>query len=344
MPKLFKLKTLAAAAGVCAAMFAASPANALVYAVSHINVKNLQLLIDPAQTTTTVTSFTFATQNSATLGSSVTTNDDCGSFSPCGSSANAVLSGSVLDATKAIVGAPVVSENDFTMYGFPPSGADSYSRADSVLRTAELTSSPYSPTSFESIAESLLNTNGSAKAGATVSSTTSLESNLTVVGGADLTLSFEADPDQSAQISDLSGLYSAKSSMTMTFTLTNDNTGDSISWQPSGLGAASVCGISNSGGSLTGVTCTVDNDTQDVNHGPATATNGTSPGNSFESADTFTFFGITIMGLQDGDYSIDLTSNINTVIGRQVVPEPGALALVGLALLGCGFATRRRSN
>lgn len=329
-----KVKSLAAAAAACVGLLAAAPANALVYAVSHLNVQDFTLSIAGPGVSTSLSSYTFDMTNSSSL-NGVTSAGGTRQLS-CGSIATPCGLGPVLNPTQAHVGAPAHLADDFTMYS-PPSATDSYSRADGILTTAELVNGI--PTSFEMIAESLLNINGQAAANSDVQSATNLGISFAVAGGpASLVLSFEADPDQQVMINDVLGAYSSQANMNASFTLTQESTGDTISWSPLGSGA------NNCISSIAGATCVEDDDTERLNGPISTGVNPNTVNRSFDLANTFSLFGITIDGLVAGDYSIALNAAVSTSIRRQAVPEPGALALVGLALAGLAFTGQRRKR
>ena len=332
MFKPTKLKSLAAVAGACVALFAAAPAKAYVYALSELQIRNFTLDIQPTAVTT-VGSFSFDLTNTATLnGLTTASSNSCGGTmagNSCGVSP-------VLDAT--VVNAPgsTISraENSFAFLGADT--VNTYSNSDSVITAAELVTG--TPTATSQIAESLLNINGRARANSEIQSNTSLTVSFSIVGGpATLDLSFMADPDQRAQIFGAVGTYLAQSNMNASISLSNNTTGGSINWTPNGI-LSPLTGCTTNG---TTATCTETADDVTLNRNISTALNPSTSDSSYEVANFFQNFGIHVANLEAGDYTIALNSVTSTSISR-VVPEPGSLALIGVALLGLGFGASRR--
>ena len=333
MFKPTKLKSLAAVAGACVALFAAAPAKAYVYALSELQILNFTLDIQPTAVTT-VGSFSFDLTNTATLnGLTTATSNSCGGTPGPGNHScglGPVLNAPVANATGSTINR---GENNFAFLG--ADGVNSYSNADSLIHSAELVTN--TPTATSQIAESLLNINGRARANSEIQSNTSLTVSFSIVGGpANLDLSFMADPDQRAQITGAVGAYLAQSNMNASISLSNNTTGGSINWTPRGTMANNDC-IANG----TTATCTETADDVTLNKNISTALNPSTSDSSYEVANFFQNFGIHIANLEAGDYTIALNSLTSTSISR-VVPEPGSLALIGVALLGLGFGASRR--
>ena len=332
MVRLPSLKTIAAAAGACVAMTVASPANAFVYATSHLEIQNLLLTFDP---TAIVTSFAFNLTNTADINGSsaigvatcTQAGANCG-FSP------------ILNAPQAV--APpsnLIRPQDTYTFATPAEKLiSSFSRADSIVTAAQLING--APTAANQIAESLLNIPGTAAANAEIKSTTSLTA--TFNGSRNIRLAFDADPDQLAEIGGGSTGVSAQSNLNSSFTLLKNGVGaGSVSFNPNAAGAAD-CVVAG----LAGVTCNVIADTQDLNFNAAIGSAGSSS-NSFETANVFSHFEILISGLANSAYSVAFNAVTSTlIVGAQpaVVPEPGTMGLIGAALAGLALTSVRRKR
>ena len=340
MISLPRLKTIAAAAGACVAIFTATPASAFVYAVSHLQIQDLKLTFDDPNSV--INNFSFDLSNTATMNGVSSPNQTANCFSSNGVTNNCGIA-PVLNAAQAI--APpsnLIRPADYYGFATPVEkdvpGLKSFSRSDSIIRTAQLVTG--TPTSTEQIAESLLNISGAAKANAEIQSHTSLRTTGTFSGVVDL--KFMADPDQLAEIGGGSTGVSAQSNMNASFTISLG--GNKITFTPTGAGNDSDCLVSGSFAFKTAVKCTVSGDTESLNSNPSVGMAGTDE-NSFADADAdvFTAFGVHITGLAAATYNIAFDTFTSTSIVA-AVPEPGTTGLVGAALAGLAFTTVRRKR
>jgi hypothetical protein len=327
-----KLKAVAAVSAACAALLGAAPAQAYVYAMSHLEVQNLTI----AATNGTMTpgNFQFDQTNTATLsgGAGTLQTASCGTLvGPCGP-AGAVLDAGVAIAAASTVGRP---QNTYSFLGtaFP---GQSYSHADTLLSSAQLVTG--TPTNINQIAESLLNKNGGATASTLQQSNTVLTLNFTIGAGTDLTFDFSADPDMRSEINGAIGNYLSQADVSATFTLSRSGAAGFVTWAPKGT-AANDCLVAG----LAGVTCVETADGLDLNTNVSAELNPDIDDHSYEAANVFGTFGIDIFGLAAGNYTLALAARTSTSIA-QSVPEPGALALMGIALAGLAFTGKRRQS
>lgn len=326
-----KLKAVVAAIAACGSMFAASQAHAYVYASSTAEIQNLGIVVTGLSNSAPPT-YSFTATNTATLNNSVIDSRTCVGTA---GGATTCAAGPVLDplAVNAAGSTVIRANGNFGYLG--PNGVDSFASSDSVITTAQLVNGV--PTNTRQIAETLLNTNGTARANAEITSNTSLFWVFTIgSAGGTLELDFSANPQLRAAISEAAaGFYDAQGNINSSFTLTRTSGGGLATWAPNGA-MDSNCFVAG----LAGVTCAEDADDFSLNANTSTGVNPDDEQYRYGSG-VFGAYGVTLRGLQEGTYSLALNVNTSAVVTR--IPEPGTLALLGLgSLASFGIVARRR--
>lgn len=324
--KLIKT-TLATGIAAALALGVAGQANASVYASSSLKIQEFKVNIT-GLAQNPIDSYEFTLTNTATLNgaSSPVQTNTCSGTTP-GSGCNTLPS---LDASAANApgGTIVRANNDFSFFG---PGANTYSNSDSVIYTSELGNGR--PSSGAQIAESELQGNGAARANAEITSNTGFTFTFSISGTGSLALSFEADPSLYAEINQLAFTSgAAQANMNASFSLRkNDNTAG-VNWRPNGT-ATSDCSVTG-----VGVTCVEDNDNADLNENLSVTSNPATV--QYSRAAGWSLMGITVNGLTDGAWTLAFNGVTSTSV--RTVPEPSALALLGIAIAGMGAVSRRR--
>lgn len=320
-----KQSTLAAAVTAALAMGVAGQAAANVYAGSGLLIEDLQISVVPTAGDVTVVGYTFTANATADLnGSADLDNSTCSTIgTACSGPAP------VLDSVANGGGGTVTRTlGDFSFFG---PGTDTYANSASQIGDAQLVTG--NPTTTSQISEAEIQASGFGTADTVVSSQTTFLFDFEVTESASLTLTFDADPFLAVSVDTLNLLAAlAQASISTTFSLTSADGSVDVSWTPNGsVGSIAQCD---------GATCNELFDGEDL-----TRTLTLPPGNpeslSFSPTAAFSAFGIEILGLSAGSYSLGLTAT-TFVRAEQAVPEPGVLALMGIGLLGLGMSARRR--
>jgi hypothetical protein len=342
---IFQKPKTALAIAALLALGGAGQAHAGAYAASALLIENFtiafQPLGSPPGSTINIDSFSFTTTNSATLnGNSVVSSANCnGTFVGPNPGTNCGLPPALaLNALPANApgGAVTRLDNNFALFG---TGNGPFSNSDSVIRTAELTGSVAANT--QQVAESEVLTTGTASANAEIQSTTGFTFKFTTADPGSLLLDFNATPFLQAALSAIGFISgNAQANVSASFTLENDTTSDRFSWSPQGT-AGNDCTVTQTamGLALGTLSCTERADTLDLNDNRGRSSPGNSGGTIFSPGT----FGLTAAGLYAGPWTLSLNTVTSTQLRLETVPEPGTLALVGLALAAMGLRARRKS-
>ena len=340
-----KTSTLAVAVAAVMGLGLAGQAAASVYASSGLEVQNVSVfitedLVNPSPNVT-INSFQFTATNTATLNgvNAPTQSATCGGTPgtpPAGNDCNIAIPRLDPNPANAPGSSVSRSNNDFSFFG---PGTDQYANSDSVITTSELTLDGSSNT--QQIAESELQSGNSASSNAEIKSSTGFTFNFTISGaGTDaLVLQFDADPSLMAEIMQGGNFLNgnAQANVNASFTLTQDLTGDAVSWSPQGS-ANNDCTVD---AGLAPITCGELADGADLNRNLSVSSNGSSA--QFSRAAGLSAFGIAINGLTNGDWTLAFNTLTSTSV-RQTIPEPGALALLGIGLAGMGAVSLRKKK
>jgi hypothetical protein len=315
--KISKLLPIAAAVGALCMGGIGSAQAADAYADAYLQITNL--LVTGAGAGTSLTFTLPSSENSSSQ--ACLPNGNCVTGIPSGAG--------VTDAGPAQLGI-ALPDNTYTQQG---PLATSYSRADASIDSRQTAGDPF--TAVRAISEGNIVTSTSANANSGNSSGTVLNSTFTVGGApAQLTFTFDATKFLEALVS-AGAIPPSEADATITASINIvDNNGITIfSWAPDGTA-----------GNITGGTELRDPFSLQTslaalpaNPGPLTSSNTCS------SALGVGCFAAQTNTIGTGTYTLQFSIQTRNNL-LLAVPEPGTLALFGIALAGVGFSLRRRKD
>ncbi len=329
--------TLASALAMAFALGAAGSAHADIYAGSSLAIERLTVAFldannNDASASVTIKNFNFSLTNTALINGVGGMNGLFGGNCSGTEAANSCGVSPTLNALAANAQGSAFNraDNDFTMFGI---GGGNWSNSDSVIRQSELTDGV--PTKTDQIAEANITSVQSAQSSALINSTTGLTFTASVGPGVTkFFIEFWADPDMMAKITN--DLGAAQSTMATSVDFSKDGAFTGAKWTMDGVASGASC--------QTNLTCTELFDGANLNQTIGVTTNNTEATNApfyNPNAATWERFSILVDGVTAGEWTLLLSATTSTNLSRQI-PEPGALALTGLALAGLGLASRRR--
>ncbi len=322
MRKISKLTKVATAVGVALACIS-SGASASAMAQADINVINF--ILTKGGTAFTPLDVTDFSQLSIldSLTNTAVLNPGGSAFQPASASQPPFV-GSV-DALQASVGANPHGQNDYTADATPPTAT--FARGDSILTGQAISGTPFTTGhTANTVAETEITSTANGNSLGSIEDTTTFTFVLAHAIG-DLGVTFDASTFLQAWTSpgSLPGT-SAGASLTW-FIKISDANGTLIEWAPNGVvGTGTETGIKvlTEGCNLNTNTSATFNEQK-----PLSTCNGG-------------FSGTSLVALAaDTPYSFQVTQTVKSQAAA--IPEPATLTLLGIALAGMGFGSRRRS-
>jgi hypothetical protein len=330
----FKRSTLAAMIAGALAVGISGQASAYIYGGASMDVSGLTIgIFNNDGTLATINNFDFQTQTTSNLNGTdgPTSTKACSGLPGTANSCNSTGVGPVLNSLPSSIGISR-TDNSFTLLG--PTAGGEFGSADNVIWQSELVGTPgANPTHVQGIAEAQISSGTNAGSSSNIRSTTGYTFTFEVgPGGGSFVMTFDANAYTYAQNIDPTTLAGTASATSATqFTLTG--AGESVLWEPSGLGAGSS--VTTCSG---GVVCSVTNDTQNLNYqasAPFGSTDSGGPDGSLTS-----LFGLSLTDLAEGTYSFTISTTQTVNVTRFAAPEPGTLLLLGSSVLGIGLTRR----
>lgn len=321
MNRNMKKSSLAVALVCSGLMFSASQAHAEAYATAFTNITSLFVNVTPASN---VTGFSAGSDTSV-----VTANLNL---------ANAIQGGAgVIDPAPANAPGSSVARlnNAFNLFG--PGANQTYSNSDAQIASRQSVGNPF--TQILQIGESDLNTPFAAGSNTENSSLTGFRFSIVTSATTFMDFSFKASSFLRAMV-DATNAHGTSAQATMNVVISLADAAGNIvfNWTPDGQAGGISGGAETSDpcslNTNIGATFLPENNSKTCGNG-VDATIGAAPA-------SFLAYAASTNALAAGTYTLNLSSKNSTQV--RAVPEPGALALLGIGLAGMGAVARRKKS